>query len=140
MSKKLETSSRRLPMLVGLAVGIVVLVAGGLLLRAYGPGNMGNGFMVGGAVALVGAAVAAVRVMAGGGSTFERAYTQMGDERDDLVLTRAMAVVGVCSIPLAAAAVVTVAVGVDALLTNGILFVVLAAVAAISFVVTNRRI
>src|SRR5690606_36983939 len=110
MSKR-DTSRNTLGLVVGLGVGVVVLAAGGLLLRAYGPGNMGNGFMAGGLVALIGIAIAGARVIGGRGSTFERAYTQMGDERDDLVLTRALAVVGICAIPLVAALVVAVAIG-----------------------------
>lgn len=140
MSKTETDSARsRLALFIGFAVAIVVLVAGGLVLRAYGPGNMGNGFMAGGGVALVAVAIAGVRVMAGRGSTFERAYTQMGDERDDLVLTRALAVVGITSIPLVAAGLVVVAIGLDPIITIGVLFAVLLAVAALSFVVINRR-
>lgn len=139
MSKKSEATGQKVGLAIGLMVGVVVLVAGGLLLRTYGPGNMGNGFMAGGAVALVAVAIAGIRVMAGRGSTFERAYTQMGDERDDLVLTRALAVVGISSIPLVAAGLVTIAIGVDPIATTGVVFVVLLAVGTISFVVTNRR-
>ena len=89
------------------------MIATGLLLREHGPGDMGTGFLVGAAVALVGGAVMwwrATRSPARA-STFERAWTQTGDERDDAVLTRALAVLGLVALPLTGVAAIAVGLG-----------------------------
>ena len=69
-------------------IAIAVLVTAGLLLREYAPGNMGNGFLGGAGLAVVASAVALWRVVRRpeSASTFERGWTQSGDERDDAVL------------------------------------------------------
>ena len=99
---------------VGLLTGAAILVPLVLLLNRYGPGDMDRGAAVGGGIALAGFAVAAWRAMRRPESTtsLDRAFTRTGDERDDAVLTAALAVVGIVSPPasaIATAAVATVA-------------------------------
>ena len=133
-----RTLSRRtaLGTLVAMVAFVVPLA---LVLREYGPGNMWRGVLVGAAIALTGGAVATWRVSRAHGSTADRAFLQVGDERDDAILTRAAAVAGVSALPLTALATVAVAVGADAVATLGVLLVIEAAVLAIAFVVVDRR-
>lgn len=125
----------------GLISGAAVLVPLVIVLNRYGPGDMGRGAAVGGGLALAGFAVAAWRAMRRPGSTtsLDRAFTRTGDERDDAVLTAALAVVGMVSLPAAAIATATVAVGAPALPTLAILLYALLAVAIVSYVVQSRR-
>ncbi|NEK86533.1 hypothetical protein GCU60_12330 [Blastococcus saxobsidens] len=125
---------------VGVATLTLALVLG-LLLVEHGPGNMGKGFLSGAAVGLVGAAVMVWRASAGKGraTTFERAWTQTGDERDDAVLTRALAVLGLLAFPLTGAATVAIGLGATVYMVLTLLLVAQAAVGAVSFVVINRR-
>ncbi|GAB2699908.1 hypothetical protein [Thalassiella azotivora] len=133
------TARHKATFVVVMLVVLAAVLVGGLLLREHGPGNMGNGFLQGAAVGLVGAAVAAWRVGRGSASSFERAWTQTGDERDDALLTRALAVVGLLSLPLTAAATVAVGVGADAVVVLGGLVTAFAVVLAASFGVLSRR-
>ncbi|MDQ2624678.1 MAG: hypothetical protein M3Y20_05910, partial [Actinomycetota bacterium] len=43
---------------IGLSIGLVALVTGALVLRAYGPGNMWAGYVTGASLALVAAGIA----------------------------------------------------------------------------------
>ncbi|WP_256839351.1 hypothetical protein [Ornithinimicrobium faecis] len=121
------------------ALGAIIVV--GLLLREHGPGNMGTGFLQGAAVGIVGVAVVAWRVTRNpdGATTFERAFTQQGDERDDAVLTHALAVLGLCAIPLTGAAAVAIGLGVDVAMTLALLLLAELLVAAVAWVVVVRR-
>src|SRR5690606_21238266 len=97
-----ESSARqRVALPLSLAFAIAVLVSGGLLLREYGPGNMGNGFLVGGLIAIAVAGLSWWRstIRPHTATTFERAFTLTGDERDDAVLTRALAHLGLWTLP-----------------------------------------
>ena len=87
---------------------LAVVLTVGLLLREHGPGNMGNGLLLGAALGLVLAAVMGWRLVRRPErvTTFERAWSQTGDERDDAVLTRALAVLGLASFPLTAVAAI----------------------------------
>lgn len=92
-----ETSpGRKVLGLGGFMALLAVVVTTGLLLRERGPGNMGDGLLTGAAVGLLAAAVGLWRVARRPerATTFERAWTQTGDERDDAVLTRSLAVLG----------------------------------------------
>lgn len=127
-------------LLLGLAVALAILVAGGLLLREYGPGNMGNGFLWGGSVALVGFAIAAWRVRrARNTTTLERAITQGGDERDDAVLTRALAVLGAVGLPLTGVAAIAIALGGEVPVVLAMLLFAQLAVGAGAFATINHR-
>jgi hypothetical protein len=93
-------------LVLGVVLAILALViATGLLLREHAPGNMG-GFLQGAAGGLIGAVVVTcvvgwrVSKCPGRATTFERAWTQTGDERDDAVLTRSLAVLGLLALPL----------------------------------------
>ncbi|MDD9207732.1 hypothetical protein PU560_14845 [Georgenia sp. 10Sc9-8] len=129
--------------LVGsIVVALLALVlAVGLLLREYGPGNMGNGFLQGAAVGLLGAGIVLWRVSKrpSRATTFERAWTQAGDERDDAVLTRALAVLGLLSFPMTGAAAIAVGLGVEPMMALTLLLVTEVVVGAIAFAVINRR-
>ena len=122
-------------------IAIAVLVTAGLLLREYAPGNMGNGFLGGAGLAVVASAVALWRVVRRpeSASTFERGWTQSGDERDDAVLTRALAVLGLLSLPTTGAAAIAIALGTGTAPTLGILMFVQIGVFVAAFVVINRR-
>src|SRR5699024_9758969 len=90
--------------------GIVTL---GMLLREYGPGNMGNGFFAGAGIAIAALAIALWRAVRhpGSATTLHRAWTMTGEERDDAVLRRALAVVAICAVPIVAAATIIRSVG-----------------------------
>ena len=113
MSTDRQTDKRRaVVLLVALAI-LALVIATGLLLREHAPGNMGTGFLAGAAGGMVAAAVLAWRVIKrpGSATTFERAWTQTGDERDDAVLTRALAVLGLLAVPLTGAATIAIGLG-----------------------------
>lgn len=139
----MSTDQRKLVLTssVGLLTGAAILVPLVLLLNRYGPGDMGRGAAVGGGIALAGFAVAAWRAMRRPESTtsLDRAFTRTGDERDDAVLTAALAVVGIVSLPASAIATAAVAVGAPALPTLTILLYTLLAVAIVAYVVQARR-
>ena len=137
-----DLTPKQKAIVIGLCLlGVAVVVAVGLLLRAYGPGNMGNGFLGGAGLALVAGAVLVWRVVRrpDRASTFERGFTQAGDERDDAVLTRALAVLGLLAIPTTGVAAVVIALGGHAAATLTVLIGVQVGVLAVSFAVVNRR-
>lgn len=105
------TAKTRAWAVIGAGFAGLLIIAAGLLLREYGPGNMGNGFLVGGALSLVALGIVFWRVAKKphSATTFERGFSQLGDERDDDILTRAFAVMGACSIPLISVATVILA-------------------------------
>lgn len=113
---KRAASVTRAALVLGLAAGAALIVPLGLLVRQYGPGNMGNGILMGGAVALIGFAFAAWRAWNAPdrASPLDRALTGLGDERDDAVLTSALAVVGATALPLTGLATVAIAVNLRA--------------------------
>jgi len=139
MSTDQYTSKQRALALGAALTILAVLVATGLLLREYGPGNMGTGFLVGAGIALVAAAVAGWRVARhpAQATTLERAWTQRGDERDDAVLTRALAVLGLLSLPLTGLAAVGLGAAVEVVLT--LLLGAEVLVGAVAFAVIDRR-
>jgi hypothetical protein len=120
---------------------LALLIATGLLLREYGPGNMGTGFLQGAAVALVGAGIMAWRVRRrpGSATTFERAWTRSGDERDDAVLTRALAVLGLLAVPLTGVAAIAIALGAAVEAVLALLLFAQVAVGTAAFAAVARR-
>ena len=122
-----------------LALGGVIVV--GLLLREHGPGNMGTGFLQGAVVGVLGMAVVVWRVTRrpDRATSFERAFTQQGDERDDEVLTRALAVLGLAAFPLSGAAAVAIGLGADVLMVICLLLLAQVLVAVVAYAVTARR-
>ena len=142
MSRAESTTTRwRTATLAGLAGGLVVVVVGGILLREHGPGSMGNGFLAGGLLAVAGAGLASWRAATrpASASTFERSFTQSGDERDDLVLTHALAVLGVCSLPSTGLAAIAISLGAGTSVVMTLLLVAQLAIGAVAFAVANRR-
>lgn len=140
MSTKL-TGAQRAAIAVVVAAGLAVVIVVGLLLREHGPGNMGNGFLMG---ALVGVAAAAVAIWRSARrpdrtTLFERAWSQQGDERDDAVLTHALAVVGLLALPLTGAAAVAIGLGALVEMVLALLLGAEVLVFAVSFWVLNRR-
>jgi hypothetical protein len=123
------------------AAGLAVLIAVGLLLRQHAPGNMGVGFLAGAGVALVGVGVMAWRVSRrpAGASTLERAWTRTGDERDDAVLTRALAVLGLLAFPLTGAAAIAIGLGAAPEMVLTLLLAAEIGVGAVAFAVVDRR-
>ncbi|MEU4567897.1 hypothetical protein [Micromonospora sp. NPDC023956] len=127
---------------VGVFLAILaLLVAVGLLLREHAPGNMGVGFLQGAAVGLLGVLVMAwrLRKRPERATVFERAWTQTGDERDDAILTRALAVLGLVAFPLTGAAAIAIGLGAAAQMVVGVLLLAEILVGAVAFAVINRR-
>ncbi|KAB1144653.1 hypothetical protein F6X68_20085 [Micromonospora sp. AMSO12t] len=141
MSTDRHTDKRRaLALGVGMAI-VALLIAVGLLLREHAPGNMGVGFLLGAAVGLIGAAVMAWRLNRRPDRTtaFERAWSQSGDERDDAVLTRALAVLGLLALPLTGAAGIAIGLGAAVEMMLALLILTEVLVGATAFAVINRR-
>lgn len=131
------------PLIVGVwLVLLAAVVLVGLLLREHGPGNMGNGFLIGGfiGILLAGFAIWRVSRRPQRATTFERAFTQTGDERESAVLTRALAVMGLASFLLTCAAIVAVALGGPVEVVLGVLLGAELLTGAVAFFVINRRI
>lgn len=120
---------------------LAVVLTVGLLLREHGPGNMGNGLLQGAAVGLVLAGVMGWRLVRRPErvTTFERAWSQTGDERDDAVLTRALAVLGLAAFPLTATAAIAIAFGASVEMCLALLLFAEIGVGALAFAVVNRR-
>ncbi|WP_104180405.1 hypothetical protein [Arthrobacter sp. B0490] len=130
----------------GIAVGILVIVLGLVVvavvsLREHAPGDMVPGFMVGLGIGIVGALVMAWRVIRrpSQASTFERAWTQTGDEREDDILTRSLAVVGLVALPLIGAATLAMGFGADVPMVMALLMGAVVLTGASSFAVLNHR-
>lgn len=126
----------------GLALAALgVLVVTGLLLKAHGPGNMGSGFLVGGGIGLVAAGIGLWRVIRRpeNATTFERAWTQTGDERDNALLTRSLAVLGLLCCPLTAVAAIAIGLGATVEAALALLLVAELVVGAVAFAVIGRR-
>jgi hypothetical protein len=120
---------------------LAVVISAGLLLREHGPGNMGNGLLTGAAVGLVGAGVMWWRTSrrSSEATLFERAWTQTGDERDDAVLTRALAVLGLVALPLTGAAAIAIGLGAAVEMVLTLLLLAEVAVGAAAFWAIDRR-
>jgi hypothetical protein len=141
MSTDGRTGTRPALVLAAVGAAVALLIAVGLLLREYGPGNMGEGFLGGAAVALVGSAVMWWRAVRrpGSATTIERAWTQTGDERDDAVLTRALAVLGLVGFPLTGAAAISIGLGAAVPMVLTLLLGAQVLVGAVAFAVIDRR-
>ena len=126
---------------IGLVAGIAVLVPLVVLLVQKAPGSMGAGAAVGGGLVLVVFTVAAWRTVRRPecSTTFERSFTGSADERDRLVATKAAAVLGVASLPIAGIASAAVAMGAPATPTLAIMLYTLLTIAVTSFVIAARR-
>ncbi|MFI6230208.1 hypothetical protein ACIBCR_23210 [Micromonospora echinospora] len=141
MSTEGRTAMRK-AVVVGVFLAIVaLLVAVGLLLREHAPGNMGVPFLQGAAVGLLAVLVMVWRLSKRPEQTtvLERAWSQTGDERDDAILTRALAVLGLVAFPLTGAAAIAIGLGVAAQMAIGLLLLAEILVGAIAFAVINRR-
>ncbi|MFI6821028.1 hypothetical protein ACIBJE_08735 [Micromonospora sp. NPDC050187] len=141
MSTEGRTAMRK-AVVVGVFLAILaLLVAVGLLLREHAPGNMGVGFLLGAVVGLLAVLVMTWRLSRRpeGATVFERAWTQTGDERDDAVLTRALAVLGLVAFPLTGVAAIVIALGAEAAMVLGLLLFAEILVGAVAFAVVNRR-
>ena len=141
MSTTEMTSRQKAIMLVIAAVGLTILVGVGLLLRERAPGNMGNGFLVGAGGAIVAALIMGWRATRSPSSatTFERAWTSHGDERDAAVLTQALAVLGLVALPLTGIAAVAIGLGADVTMVIVLLMAGEALAGIVAFAVTLRR-
>lgn len=137
-----DLTAKQKALLIGLCLlAVAALVSVGLLLREHAPGNMGNGFLGGAGFALAGFAVMAWRVSRRPErtTTFERGWTQQGDERDDAVLTRSLAVLGLLALPLTGAAGIAIALGADVSAALALLLFAQIGALAVAFAVINRR-
>ncbi|MGY1631968.1 hypothetical protein ACI784_09735 [Geodermatophilus sp. SYSU D01186] len=141
MSTDRRTGTQTALALGAVLAAVALLIAVGLLLQEYGPGNTGLGFLQGAAVALVAVAVMAWRVRRrpGSATSFERAWTQTGDERDDALLTRALAVLGLLALPLTGVAALAIGLGARVEVVLALLLFAEVAVGATAFAVVSRR-
>ncbi|WP_369133763.1 hypothetical protein [Modestobacter sp. I12A-02662] len=141
MSTDRRTANPTPLVLAAVLVALALVIATGLLLREYAPGNMGVGFLQGAAGAMVAVAAMAWRVRRrpGGATTFERAWTQTGDERDEAVLTRALAVLGLLALPLTGIAAIAIGLGAAVEMALALLLLAQVVVGAAAFAVINRR-
>ncbi|WP_182112648.1 MULTISPECIES: hypothetical protein [unclassified Actinotalea] len=141
MSTDRTLTTRRTVAVVVVLAFLALIVAVGLLLQERVPGNMGTGFLGGAAAATAGALVMVWRATRrpADATTFERSWTQTGDERDDSVLTRALAVLGLLAPPLTGVAAITIALGAAVEMVLTLLIVAQVLVGAAAFVVVNRR-
>lgn len=139
----MSTSLRSRPILVILTsvLPLAIVLLGWLALRGNSPGNMAGGYLAGGLIATAAAWFMMWRAILRPqrASPFERAWTQTGDERDDAVLTRALAVVGLLSFPLVGVAGGALGLGVDPAMTLTLLLLAQCLLLAGSFVVITRR-
>jgi hypothetical protein len=71
--------------------------------------------------------------------TAERALTGAGDERDDVVLTKSAAFLGVLALPLTAVAAVGMALGAATDMVMAVLLWTELLIGCVSFAVINRR-
>ena len=140
MSRTELTSRQKVYGLLGAMAVLAVVIGLGLLLRARAPGNMGVGFLQGAAVGVLAVIVMAWRLTRDpdGATTFERAFTQQGDEREDEVLTRALAVLGLLSFPLTSAAVIAIGLGAEVPMILFFLLIAQLLVGAAAFVTYSR--
>jgi peptidoglycan/LPS O-acetylase OafA/YrhL len=125
--------------ILGVILGLVTVTVA--LLREHAPGNMIPGFLVGLGIGIAGALVMAWRVLRRPerASTFERAWTQTGDEREDTLLTRALAVVGLASLPLIGIATLAIGFGAEPPMVMTLLMGTLFITGIASFAVFNHR-
>src|SRR5690606_27812796 len=135
------TARQKAGALLGTMIAVSLVVGIGLLLRERGPGNMGTGVLQGAGIAVVAAAIMAWRVSRNPAraTTFERAFTQQGDERDDAILTRALAVLGTSAVPLTGAAAVAIGLGAEVSMVLFLLLMAQLLVGAVSFAWISRR-
>lgn len=141
MSTEGLTGQQKALALGGVLAAVAPLIVTGLLLREHAPGNMGVGFLQGAAVGLIGFGVVVWRVSKrpASATTLERAWTRTGDERDDAVLTRALAVLGLLAFPLTGIAAIAIGLGAAVEMMLALLLFGEIAVGAIAFLVINRR-
>lgn len=141
MSRTEMTSRQKATTLVIAAIGLVTLASAGLLLREYAPGSMGTGFLGGAGVAIVAVLIMRWRVTRdpGHATSFERAYTSHGDERDDAILTKALAVLGLLSLPLAGMAGIAMGLGADPMMVLVLLMAAELLTGVIAYAVHSRR-
>ncbi|WP_019484056.1 hypothetical protein [Arthrobacter sp. TB 23] len=141
MSTSTYTSKQKAAVLGLVLAGLTGLIVTGLLLQEYGPGNMGAGLLAGGAVGLVAALIGLWRITKTPSrvSTFERAWTQTGDERDNAVLTRSLAILGLLAVPLTAIAAIAVGFGAAVEMVLALLLLAQALVGAVAFAAINRK-
>ncbi len=141
MSTTKLTRKKKVATLGALLILTALLVTVGLLLQVHAPGNMGTGFLSGAGAAAVAAVVMGWRTTRhpDRATTFERGWTQTGDERDDAVLTHALGVLGLLALPMTGAAAIVIALGADTPATLAILLFAEITVLGVAFVVINRR-
>lgn len=136
------SSSNTVGWTLGLLAGAVAVVTIFLILNGRSPGNMAGGALQGGVAVLVIAAIGrwrAVRRASKAGPT-ARWLGAIPDERDDDVLTHALAVVGYVAVMATSVAVVLVATtSWDPLAIVGALPALLIVTLVISFAAINRR-
>jgi Na+/proline symporter len=140
MSTELTGKQKALALVAIFALLALVIVVG-LVLRVRGPGNMGTGFLQGAAFGFVAAGVMWWRATrhADRATTFERSWTQTGDERDDRILTRSLAVLGLLAFPLTGIAAIAIGLGALVEMVLALLLFGEVLVGVVSFAVISRR-
>ncbi|MBW8172030.1 hypothetical protein K0651_03085 [Ornithinimicrobium sp. Arc0846-15] len=141
MSTTKYTARRKVLVVLFLMVITILILGIGLLLQARGPGNMGTGFLQGAGVGLLASLVVLWRITRHPerATTFERAFSQTGDEREDALLTHAFAALGLVAIPLTGVAAVAIGLGAEVPMVLFFLLVAQVMVFAVAFVLNARR-
>lgn len=137
-----DRSAKRIAITVAIIfVAITLLITAGMFLQVYGPGNMGIGFLTGGGITILAVAIAAWRLQRhpDTSSTLERAWLRSGDERDDQILTRSLAVVGLSAPLLTGPSGIALALGAPVAPIVAILNFALIGIFLTAFAVHNRR-
>ncbi|GIJ06839.1 hypothetical protein ACFFMR_07545 [Micromonospora andamanensis] len=141
MSTEGRNTTRTMVLVAALLAIAALVITIGLVLREHAPGNMGVGFLQGAAIGLLAILLMAwrLRKRPERATTFERAWSQTGDERDDAVLTRALAVLGLAAFPLTAASAIAVAIGAEPMIVLTLLLFAQIGIGGVAFPVINRR-
>lgn len=129
---------------IAIALGLTVLsgiLVVGLILQKHGPGNMGNGFLVGAGIGVLGSLGAGWRALRRpqSATTLDRAWTSTGDERDNVILTRALATVGFSAPLVAATVTIALALGAPLIPVLAILNFTFIGIFILAFTVINTR-
>lgn len=140
-TRDLTPAQRRAAWVLGLLLALVIVVVGYLLLEPRTPGNAAEGFLGGGLVVLVLAAVQGLRVRLrpDGAGPATRWSAGVPDERDDRILTRSLAVVGLVAVLLTSATALAFLVGAAPEMLFALQPLALMATLGAAFAVISRR-
>ena len=123
---------------IAVLFSLTVVLTGWMLIRPHNP-SLAKGFLIGGIAAVAVLVIILVRGRAKAGHSLTRSVAGAADERDQAVLTAALAVAGVTSIPLMSAAVVALGVGAPVAPVAGLMIWSQLLTLVIAYAVNSRR-